>query len=540
MSVRSARRPLLLTAIGVLALVTAGPMLPAHGAPPGWTPPAPLPGTAGLNGQVSATAPDGTDAVLWIVSAPDDQVAIRGRVRGPGSEEWVKIEPYLADAAQDLAIAADRRGDFHLTWVRYNPNTGIPQVLVSRLDGDTAKLTAPEQPFDGAEYGHQTPRVAVTDSGTVFVATTASPKQSSSPPTYRAEVGIKRPGEPWRTRFLSPADTHATVRTLSVSPNGHALVAFVQGYGLAQMQVRAATRPAGTESTWTVSDVSVPGDAQTARGAIGPDGMAAIGWNSPSTGNELVRLAFRDITTGDEWVSTDLFSGAFAQVEDPVVDPEGYITGFWWDGRLWARQVQDGIMLDSNSVSPVGIRSDMRDVTMGNDGVAALLYQSYDSGPDNLGLRFRWVDHGVALEENVLTEAADGSANGVQLGLDAANHVNVVWTAGDSPGTALHSMGNPPDAPAVVSAPHFGEPVTAATMTGLARVGRVLTCNGGYVVEANELTWRWYRQGDRISGASERTYEVRPADAGKRIKCAMVARGLVGSTTLTSSARLAS
>ncbi|MCZ3386566.1 MAG: hypothetical protein LH630_06300, partial [Actinomycetia bacterium] len=165
-----------------------------------------------------------------------------------------------------------------------------------------------------------------------------------------------------------------------------------------------------------------------------------------------------------------------------------------------------------------------------------IVYQSYDGGT-NLGLRFRWVDHGFAYEENVLTMASDGTVINVQMGLDAADHVNVVWTAGDYPNTELRSMGNPHASPAVVSAPHFGEPVTAATLTGRARVGRVLTCEAGYVVEANDISWRWYRQGDRLSGVSGPKYRLKAADEGKRIKCAMVARGLNGSTTLTSSAR---
>lgn len=538
MSSRSSHRSLLVTGLAALSLVAGLAVQPATAAPAGWTSPERIPGTSGAVNQVSATAPDGTDVVVWVASVPDDQVAIRGRVRAPGTTEWVKMQAYVTDRAQDIKLAADRYGDFWVTWVRYNPNTGIPQVLVSRLDSDTAKLTAPQQPFVDAGYGHQTPQISVTNSGTVFVATTASPKASSNPPTYRAEVGIKRPGDPWRTRFLSPADDFAAVRTLAVSPNGHAMVMFIQGYESAETRVRAATRPAGSDSAWTVSDVSPAGDAAGARAAIGPNGMAAIEWNAPSNGNEIVRLAYRNVTSDGSWVSTDLVTGpGFHQVETPVVDPDGYITAFWWDGRVWARQVQDGVMLTANAVSPAGVRSDMRAVLMGNDGLAAVVYQSYDNNLDNLGLRLRWVDHGVAYEENVLTASYEGSANTVQMGLDAADHVNVVWTAGDYPIVELRSLGNPPAAPSVVTAPNFGEAVTAASLTGRPRVGRVLTCGAGYVVEATEVNWRWYRQGNRISGETGRTYRLRDADKGKRIKCAMVARGLEDLTTLMSPAR---
>ena len=80
--------------------------------------------------------------------------------------------------------------------------------------------------------------------------------------------------------------------------------------------------------------------------------------------------------------------------------------------------------------------------------------------------------------------------------------------------------------------------VTSATMTGRARVGKVLKCDAGYVVEANEVRWRWYRNGNRILGATDRTYTVQDADAGKRLKCAMVAVGVEGTTTVKSHARV--
>lgn len=539
MPVRSVRFSQLGIVFGALALLAALAPLPAEAAPPGWTEPQPLPRTSGAVNQESATAPDGTDAVIWVAGVADSQVAIRGRIRRPGTDNWVTVKAYVTDAAQNLALVGDRHGDFWVTWVRYNSDTGIPQVLLSRLDSDAAKLTTPRQPFSAKKYGHEIPAVAVTYGGAVFVSATASTKVSTNPPVYRAQIGIKRPGQPWSTRYLSPIDVHAVTRSLAVSPKGHAVVAFTQGYELGQMRVRAATRPAGPGDAWTVSNVSPAGDGQIAKAAIGPDGTAAVTWNAPSTGSEIVRLAFRDVTSADDWVSTDLVTGpGVHRMEQPVVDSEGFITTFWWSTQIWARQVQDGVLLTPNTVSPGGVRSDVRGVQMGNAGRSALLYQSYDGGINNLGLRFRWVDHGLAYEELVLTTGSDGSANTVQLGLDAADQLNVVWTAGDYPATELQSMGNPGTSPLAMSAPYFGEAVTKATMTGRAQVGRVLKCDAGYVVEANDVRWRWYRNGDRIAGATGRRYTVRDADAGKRLKCAMVAVGLDGSTKLTSHARV--
>jgi len=539
MSVRASRPRHLLTTVGALTLIISLAPLPAAAVPEGWTPPARIPGTSGVFNHESATAPDGTDADVWVAQNASDEIVVRGRVRLPGTESWRKVDPYLTDAAQDIKLVGDRSGDFWVTWVRYNPNTGIPQVIVARINSERAAMTTPQTIFDGADYGHQLPLVAVSDRGTVFVAATAQPKVSSNPPRYRAEVGVKAPGAPWRTRFLSPADDFAVARSLAVSPAGHAVVAFRQGYETAASRIRAATRPAGS-STWMVNNVSAAGDGQTVKAAIGPEGTAAVTWNAPASGQDIVRLSYRDVTTDDPWTGTDLVTGpGLHQVEQPVVDEDGYITTFWWDGSIWARQVQDGVLFTPEKVSPDGIRSDVRDVVMGNQGLVGLLYQSYNGSIQNQGLRFRWVDHGAAYAEQVLTLSSDGEANTVQLGLDAADRANVVWAAGVSPVYELRSMGNPPGSPVVVTAPHFGEPVTRATMTGRARVGAKLTCGAGYAVEAKETWWRWYRNGDVIRGEVGRSYTTRKADRGKRVKCAFIGIGLDETlTTLRSRARL--
>jgi hypothetical protein len=531
-------RTVRLLVVGVgLALAASLVPSPAAAVPDGWTSPERIPGTSGQFNHESAMAPDGTDADVWIVQTAPGELELRGRVRLPGTTSWQKVDPYVTDAIQDVKIAGDRSGDFWLTWVRYNPTTGIPQVLVARLLSGPAKMTEPQTVFDGADYGHQAPLVAVSDRGTVFVAATARPKEPSSPPRYRAEVAVKELGKPWRTRFLSPVDVFAVARALAVSPNGHAVVAFRQGYDTAEARVRAATRAAGS-SAWTVNNLSVAGDGQSMKAAIGPDGTAAVTWNAPASGSEIVRLSYRDVTTDDPWTGADLVTGpGLHQVEQPVVDEDGYITAFWWDGgQIWARQVQDGVLLSTNAVSPGTSRSDVRDVVMGSQGLVGLLYQSYNGAVENQGLRFRWVDHGLAYEEQVLTTLVNGDANNVQLALDAADRANVVWAAGEFPVTELQSMGNPPVAPTVMTTPHFGEQVIAASLTGRERVGSKLTCSAGYVVEAKESWWRWYRDGDVIRGEVNRSYALRSADAGARVKCAFVAFGLGETTVLDSPA----
>jgi hypothetical protein len=169
-------------------------------------------------------------------------------------------------------------------------------------------------------------------------------------------------------------------------------------------------------------------------------------------------------------------------------------------------------------VTPAGIRSDWRDVEMTSDGRVALAYQSYDGAIVSQGLSLVLIDHGTPGSPLQLTSAADGSANTVDLGLDAADGANVLWTAGDYPATELVSTGNPPLVPSVITRPHFGTPVSTAVTTGKPRVGRTLTCRTGYLVEARQVRWRWFRDDSAIRGAREPRYQLREADRGSRVR----------------------
>jgi hypothetical protein len=83
-------------------------------------------------------------------------------------------------------------------------------------------------------------------------------------------------------------------------------------------------------------------------------------------------------------------------------------------------------------------------------------------------------------------------------------------------------------------------------ITGTPRVGEVLTTTRGTwtSVEPANYAFRWYRcdgrgrpdasDCDRISNATNASYEVRRADAGSRIRSQVVATNLDGSTTATS------
>ncbi|MBD5831805.1 hypothetical protein [Janibacter melonis] len=67
---------------------------------------------------------------------------------------------------------------------------------------------------------------------------------------------------------------------------------------------------------------------------------------------------------------------------------------------------------------------------------------------------------------------------------------------------------------------------SAPRISGTAGVGRTLTARpGGWLPAATSLTYRWYRDGAAISGASSRAYRQTTADAGRSLTVRVVASG---------------
>jgi hypothetical protein len=60
------------------------------------------------------------------------------------------------------------------------------------------------------------------------------------------------------------------------------------------------------------------------------------------------------------------------------------------------------------------------------------------------------------------------------------------------------------------------------------RVGQRVSCAGvmfgGSAYEKAKTSWSWWRYGRAISGATARTYRVRPPDVGAKVRCVATAR----------------
>jgi len=81
------------------------------------------------------------------------------------------------------------------------------------------------------------------------------------------------------------------------------------------------------------------------------------------------------------------------------------------------------------------------------------------------------------------------------------------------------------------------ESVTAPTITGQARVGRLLTATGGtWSVEAPTLAYQWNRDGAAIEGATASTYRLVSADAGADITVTVTASAEGYSSAVATSA----
>jgi hypothetical protein len=498
-------------------------LTPASAAPAGWTDPQRIPGTLGASNPTSATAPDGADAVTWIVQEGSGDVEIRARLRPAGSAVWQTV-PVRVDgepSVQDLDLAPTPGGDFWLAWVQYG---AFPEVFAMRLDAGTGKWTRPFQVFDRPKYGHGDPNIAVGGNGTVLIGAYAQQKEFASPPVYRSAVAVQQGGA-WTTRFLSPADDFAGTAQVDVNGMGQLLASFVQGYDPVDKTVYAALRGAGRESSWDVQPVSVAGDAQRVDVDLGEGGKAALAWQAPANTPTDIRLATASVTTGT-WNRRDVVTGA--SVVDgpaPAVGADGDVTTVWTELttghiELWSRHLTGGVHYPLIQLSPAGVSAPLAAHRQRPDGASAVLFEEVTSGGGpSQGLRQVVITDGFPGATADLTSDVDGAAGAESLGVTAASRSTVIWMRGTFPDADFVELGQVLTRPRVMSGPATGVPVTEARVRGVLRVGRTATCESGYWVEASDRDHRWFRNGDRIRGADARKYRITEADAGKRLSC---------------------
>lgn len=92
-----------------------------------------------------------------------------------------------------------------------------------------------------------------------------------------------------------------------------------------------------------------------------------------------------------------------------------------------------------------------------------------------------------------------------------------LWNYGTNPWGETPSVQSPPKGYASIVTP---------TISGKAKVGKRLTAiRGSWQPTPGKYTYRWYRNGSSIKGATAKTYRLKKADKGKRISVKVTASG---------------
>lgn len=515
-------------------------------APVPWTLPQAVPGTAGLVNPQSATAPDGTDLVLWgAAGAVSPQNVVKAKVRLPGRSAWVKIPVRLkGDYLGVSDIVGTPQGDF---WAVYSSGASNDDSFIVRLDTRAHRWTKPTRLFTSqAAYSHAAPQVGLSGDGTLVVATYAPPAvPPAGDPVYRIAVTTKKPGGRWSSRFLSPVDKMATGHVLSVNRAGDILISFIQGYDLADMTVRAAAKAHGKHKPWKVGTLSAAGDSQRVRSSLAADGTAAVVWSSPASSPfTAVRLATRDIRTRlDPWVGRDVVAATSVDTDAYVLaGRHGSATAFWRttgaSNPIWSRHFDGSSLGSPVQVTPTGEIAEFDALVARPDGKAFLVYQRFTPAIFSLGLEVRTLVDGVASDPVTLTgdETTFGNTNSEQLSVDAAGRGMLMYTFGDYPDTNFSWQAQLAP-PAAMTGSSTGVVAHRARITGATRVGRTVTCTAGYWVEASSITYRWTRDGHPIAGATRARYDIARADAGKQLACRVVGSNADGEKTVLTSKR---
>lgn len=529
------RRGLVVVAamVGLVAPLVATPSSVAS-PEPAWTSPQDIPGTAGLVNAGWATAPDGTDLLLWGTAGSGTDNIVHARVRRPGRAGWVDIKNRLRGSYLGISsIQPTPDGDF---WAAYSINAGDYRTFLTRLDTSKRRWTKPVELFtDQPDFYHSSPQLAMTRDGTLVISAYASAKAFSSPPVYRIAVGTKAPRGRWKNRFVTPAGKFSVGMDLAVNVKGDIVVGFIQGYDLADMTVRASTKSHRPGRTWKTATLSAVGDSQRASVAMTPDGTAIVAWTAPANG-PMTAVRMATLETGRKlapWVGRDVVTGAGQLDVQPYVVAAGndtaevlwrqvsglnvQIYGRYWDGNTLAPAVQ---------LTPGGEDSEMDALVRRPDGTVLVVYQRFTLGLVSLGLEARVLDAGTASAPVTLTGdfATSGDSNSEQVGVDAAGRGTLIFTHGTYPDTTFQ-LQTQATGPALMSGWVNGAPVRRTAVEGVAHVGRTVSCRTGFWVEKRRVTFAWTRDGKAIRGAGRHDYRIVPADKGHALACVATAAG---------------
>jgi hypothetical protein len=501
---------------------------------PDWTSPQDIPGTVGQVNPGAATAPDGTDLLMWGTTGSGTTNILHARIRRPGRAGWVDVKNRLKGSYLGISsVQPTPDGDF---WAAYTTIPSGYHTFLTRLDTSRLRWTKPVELFtDQPDYEHYNTQLALTQDGTLVASAYAPGKTPSSPPVYRIAVGTKRPGGAWHNRMVTPAGEFSVGMDLGVNAKGDVVVGFIQGYNLADMTVRASTKSHRPGRTWKTATLSAVGDSQRASVAMTPDGTAVVAWTAPASGPmTAVRMATLD--TGRKlapWVGSDVVTGAGQlDVQPYVVAGDGAAAAVLWrqgsgtDVQIYERYWDGTTLAPAVQVTPSGEDSEMDGLARRPDGTVLVVYQRFTLGLVSLGLEARVLDAGTASAPVTLTGdfATSGNTNGEQVELDAAGRATLVYTHGDYPDTTFQ-LQTQATTPALMSRWIDGIPVRKTRIDGVPRVGRTVGCRTGFWVEKRRVTFAWTRDGHPIRGAGRHDYRVVAADKGHALACVATAQG---------------
>ncbi len=271
-------RRLWIVCAAVLAL--AAPT--AAQAAPTWLAPTPLSG--GRNYEISAATSAGGDTVIGLrdtASGSPYPASAGFRPAGGPTSTIGALDPTATGAiVYQPDVAINSRGDAAMAW------TDGTTLWVATRSAASATFSAPVAVLPLTSGG--SPRVAIDDAGTIFLAWTATSGPNTlvfyttrAPDGTLGPIGSAAPGQ------------NSSSPTIAAAHDGHAVVAWSRSDGT-HLIIQAATHaPGATGFTPTGNLSDSAQSASSPDAAIGDGGNAAIAWARSDGTHVIVQVARR-------------------------------------------------------------------------------------------------------------------------------------------------------------------------------------------------------------------------------------------------------
>lgn len=300
--------------------------------PPVWLPPAELSATPSHEPSVSLSA-RGDAVAVW---RDRDTAQITARVRTSASGKWGA--PRALGRDSDLyvpaAVTVDAQGNADVVWVGEGP--GATRILQASRYSTVGGWSSPVA-ISGPGVGGDRPGLVVDARGNA----TASWLSYGDRFEHRLQVAYRPTGQAWRTPVevaRAQAETYITHFDLAGGSDGTTLLTWsaVSGYWAEPIGTKAnpvtIQAALGRDGVWeapTTLASGRDGDGQP-EAAVGPTGLAAVGWLGTEHGNAIVRVSVRP-AGAPAWGPEAKVSFEDGQAEPPRlgIDGHGDLTAIW-------------------------------------------------------------------------------------------------------------------------------------------------------------------------------------------------------------------